>query len=387
MDFLISSLKQMQIDSVEYPAVFLLLVIPVVYVLCSFIKPRSEMVRIRVPSIWYRNSSFERAKPGETQRPRIQWSWLNHSKRLWCKAICSFLAFVACLSLTIAIAHPYGGATNETRTEGIDIYFTLDMSASMKAYDYSLEEIQARYRLDLKTPNRFDMAKSTILHFIDSRSRRCHDNSDVIARCDRIGIVMFGENAFIDLPLTTDYNVLANHLKRRQIYDIEARQSAIGDGIMSAVASLRHSTAKSKNIILVSDGDLKGGRFSINQAIAAANQYDVHIYPIAIGAADSAVIAEPNPGRIMEFSVEDFPVNRAVLEKIATQTNGIAYNAANDDDFLNQLNDILDRLEPSISKEVRHGNQIDLSTYYILLGFVFLMLAHLVNMLFVHRYP
>ncbi|MBO4351818.1 MAG: VWA domain-containing protein, partial [Proteobacteria bacterium] len=288
MVFFFSFLKQLQIDSLERPALLLLLVVPVLYIVCSFIQSSNEMKRIQIPSVWYRENSKGSTIQPDIKSRRFEWKWLKNSRRLWSKIIGTALGLFGFICLTIAIANPYGGATSENRTEGIDIYFTMDMSASMKAYDYSLDEIQARYRLDVKTPNRFDTAKSTMLQFIESREARCHDHSAVIARCDRIGISMFGQTAFIDIPLTTDYAVLSNHLKLRKIDDIDATQLAIGDGIMSAVASLRHSTAKSKNIILVSDGDRKGGRISINQALAAANAYDVHIFPIMIGASNKA---------------------------------------------------------------------------------------------------
>ena len=387
MDFFFSFLKQLQIDSLETPALLLLLVIPVLYIVYSFVQSSDEMERIQLPSIWYREyPKGNTIQPGIKSR-RFQWKWLKTSRRLWSKIIGTMLGLIGFICLTIAIAHPYGGATNENRTEGIDIYFTMDMSASMKAYDYTLDDIQARYRLDVKTPNRFDTAKSTMLQFIQSREARCHDHSAVIARCDRIGISMFGQTAFIDIPLTTDYAVLTKHLKLRRIDDIDATQSAIGDGIMSAVASLRHSTAKSKNIILVSDGDRKGGRISIRQALAAAKAYDVHIFPIMIGASNKAVLAQPNSGGVITFHEAEFPVNYELLEQIAQQTGGIAYRAANNDDFMTQLNTILDRLEPSISKEVRHDNQIDLSIYYILIAFIFLLLSHLVNVTLVHKYP
>jgi Ca-activated chloride channel family protein len=257
----------------------------------------------------------------------------------------------------------------------------------MKAYDFSLEEMQNRYRQDVYTPNRFDQARDTILDFIDSRAQRCHDHAQAIARCDRIGITMFGAQAFIDVPLTINYDILSNHLKKRRIDDIDATQSAIGDGILRAVASLRHSSAKSKNIILLTDGDRKGGRISISQAVAAAKQYGIKIFPILIGNSNKAVIAQPNPGGYLSFHEAEFPVNFELLTDIAHQTEGLAYKVSNDNTLAMQLDNILDKLEPNISKEMRRENQIDLSLHFIALAFLLAMMAYGINITMVRHYP
>lgn len=297
------------------------------------------------------------------------------------------LSTIAFVCLTIAIAKPYGGTTHETKTEGIDIYFTLDMSASMKAYDFSLDEIQARYKLDVYTPNRFDQARDTILNFIQTRADRCYDHSQALARCDRVGITLFGQQAFIDVPLTINYDILSDHLKKRRIDDIDATQSAMGDGLMRAIASLRHSPAKSKNIILLSDGDKRGGRISISQAVAAAKQYDIKIFPIMIGNDNTAILAQSNPGGYLTFHEAEFPVHFELLDTIAQQTGGQAYQGSANNDFTQQLDDILDKLEPHVSKEMRRDNQLDLSLHFVTFAFIFATMAYGVYITLIRQYP
>ena len=147
------------------------------------------------------------------------------------------------------MAGPQGKAADNALYSGIDIYFALDMSASMKAYDFSLEEVNRRYEANRFTPTRFDVARATMLDFIESRAQRCRSENAADARCDRVGVVLFAQNAFIATPLTIHYESLSEQLKQRRIDDINASQSAIGDGNLKSVSSLRHSTSKSKSII------------------------------------------------------------------------------------------------------------------------------------------
>ncbi len=388
MDLLLLTLKQIQISSLEYPWALLLLLALPVYMLIAYLGVKYVFYRVKLPSTHFidQTGRFESFHPGMSLHS-FKRRFLLRSYRFWAGivSIALFSAFYVCL--TIALAHPYGGATNETLTEGIDIYFSLDMSASMKAYDYSLDEMQARYRLDVFTPNRFEVARKTILDFVDTRAKRCNHRESVTARCDRIGVAMFGQRAFIDVPLTRDYANLSSHLAKRRIDDIDASQSAIGDGILIAVASLRHSPAKSKNIILISDGDRKGGRVSIGQAIAAAKNYGIQIYPIMIGSGDNAVIAQSEMGGYTTFYEAQLPVNFELLNEIAAKTNGQAYKASTDAEFMSKLNDILEQLEPNISSEVEQDNLVDLSLHFVLLGFIFAFIASLVYMTAVRQYP
>lgn len=286
--------------------------------------------------------------------------------------VCFCIGFIF---LTIALAHPYGPEQSETRSRGIDIYFALDMSASMKAYDYPMDELRRRYEADQFTPNRFDTARATLREFVKGRAERCYAPAKGQARCDRIGITMFAQNAFIAMPLTTNYALIDTQLDRRKINDINASQTAIGDGIMKSVASLRHSDSPSRAIILVTDGDRKGGRISLEQAIAAANVYGVRIFPILIGKGNQAVMAQRDVGNILNFYEAEFPIHFEVLENIAKKTNGLALRASDEATFKQRLDDILSTLEPSIAVESRAEQRVDLSPHALLLAIVFMLFA------------
>ncbi|MBQ9396558.1 MAG: VWA domain-containing protein [Proteobacteria bacterium] len=384
MDYFLLLFRQIQIDSFEYPWVLALLCLPVVYFVLAYVLHLRLSPRITIPRL-------QTACDKETPKPRF--FYRVNAKRLirsgrflaFCSSVLFFI--IGFVLITIALAHPYGGSVNENRTEGIDIYFSLDMSASMRAYDYSVDDVEASYFLDTPKPNRFEVAKTTIYDFVQSRKERCSERTHAIARCDRIGIVLFGQIAFVDVPLTNDYGALSSHIVKRRIDDIDATQSAIGEGIMSAVASLRHTDSKSKNIILVSDGDRKGGRISMNQAIAAAKKYGVRIFPILIGSGNTAVLAVHNYDGGVTFREAQFPINYELLEEIANQTGGKAYRASTDTDFQNMLSDVLEKLEPDVSVDMRGDNQIDLSIHFVLLAFLSLLLSFIIYHLACRRYP
>lgn len=387
MDKYLYVFNQIHVDFLAYPAALFLLLIPVVYLVLIRATNGRPLRRIFIPSLRHETSTVD--MQSSKRRLRIlkqDFKIQLRSRRVWMTIIAYLFILCGFVCLTIAVAKPYGGSIQESRTEGIDIYFALDMSASMKAYDFSLEEMQARYAMDIKTPNRFDVARTTIRDFVRSRNNRCEDRSSVISRCDRVGIVMFAQKAFIDVPLTIAYGPFNEHLEQRKIDDIDASQSAIGDGILTAVASLRHSDSKSKNIILISDGDRKGGMISISQAITAAKEYGVRIFPIMIGSGNTAVLAEPNYDGYLTFHEAQFPVNFPLLEDIARETGGVAYKASTNEDFQKNLDDVLMQLEPHVSVDTQRENQIDLSKHFILLAFISLVFGFGVCLVFGRRY-
>ena len=381
MEFINLVFMHQPIDSFEHPWAFAgLLVIPLgVFAVMRLTK--RYLRRVMLP---------DAGEPSECRCRRVlhaDWRVLVRSLSFWAFCVSALLLTLSIVFLTVALAKPYGGATQETRTEGIEIYFVVDMSASMKAYDYSVSEMREREIMDEYTPNRYNVARNTILGFVRSRAERCSLNSGMVSRCDRIGVAMFGQYAFIDIPMTTDYALIERHLRKRRINDIDATQSAIGDGIMSAVASLRHSHAKSKNIILVSDGDQKGGRVSVSQAIAAARMYDVKIFPVVIGASDRAVLAEVNAAGGYSYFEAEFPVNEKLLEEIARQTGGVAYRVSRDEEFMGKMMAILEKLEPQVTVENRRNHQLDLSLHYVALGFLFALMAVGIYVTAVRHYP
>ena len=386
MDF-IALVKQLQLDMLEYPKVLLmLLLLP----LCAFVIFHRATVafrNIQLPSIGHPELHSQNIGRRRLAMTRLHLGFLVHSKRFWFGVLAITLGCASFVCLTVAIAHPYKNATDQLRTEGIDIYFTFDMSASMKAYDAKIDEVEANDQLNVKMPNRFEEAKATILDFIERRAERCAQRDSSIPRCDRIGVIMFAEWAFIDVPITTRYDFLLEHIRKRRIDDISASQSAIADGIMSAVASLRHSPAFSRNIILVSDGDLNGGRISLYEAVQAAQQYQIRIFPIVVGKSDTAVIEGKDAWGQKTYYESTFPVNFELLDRVAKQTHGHAYRATSDVEFQEKLDEILDELDVYISENRNTETLIDLTQHYIVLSFLCLVLSLLIHSTLMKKYP
>ena len=256
----------------------------------------------------------------------------------------------------------------------------------MREYDGGYESLRRGYERGDILFDRYEVARDAILRFIEMRAETCHDVT-LGARCDRFGIVLFGQDAFIDVPLTTNYDLLSEHLILREIDDIDASQSAIGDGMMRAIASLRNSESKSKSIILFTDGDRKGGRISVEQAIAAANLYNIQIYPILVGERETAIIIENQPDGCASHTEAVFPMNEPLLKKIAAQTHGQYFRATNDKALLDQLSEIIDSLEPTVMQKTEEDTHTELALVFILLSLILGMISYFLYMLAVRHYP
>lgn len=401
MDSILSFLNDLSIESFEHPiALVLLCALPVYaililrrpkflpryYCFSSFLSRRCEINLPRNAAVSSHHGRKQNLE--ETQPSRLRLLPHRRSFRLVVAYVCSLLFGLSLVCLAIALASPQGRAANNALYTGIDIYFTVDMSASMKAYDFSLEEVNRRYEQNMFTPTRFDMARATMLDFVESRARQCYNTRLPTARCDRIGVVLFAQNAFIATPLTIHYESLSQQLKSRRIDDINASQSAIGDGILKAIASLRHSTSKSKSVILITDGERKGGRISINQAITAAQYYNVKIFPVLIGKNNRAVFGYTDIGGTTTFHEANFPVNFDILKDIAEQTGGQAFRVADSANLKKNLSNILDALEPSAQSELQeHALKADISLRYALLALILGLIAFIMTMVFAKHTP
>jgi Ca-activated chloride channel homolog len=214
-----------------------------------------------------------------------------------------FAAKLVALTLGIvAFARPQQGtAEEEILTEGVDIMVALDASGSMAAEDF-------------EPRNRLFVAKSVVRKFIEG------------SRHDRIGLVVFAGKAFTRCPLTLDYGVLLNVVEDVQLGTIEDG-TAIGNGLATCLNRLRDSTAKSRVIILATDGVNNRGEVQPLDAALMAKALGVKIYTIGIGSQGTArfPVNDPNYGKIyVNLPVE---IDETSLTRIAQSTGGIYYRA------------------------------------------------------------
>jgi Ca-activated chloride channel family protein len=235
------------------------------------------------------------------------------------------------LGLTaLALARPQSriAGPEEIAVEGIDIVVALDLSTSMRA-------------LDFEPVNRITVAKQVLRDFV---SRRTHD---------RIGLVVFALDAYTQAPLTLDTAALRRLVDEIEIGRIEDG-TAIGNAIATAANRLRESDARSKVVILITDGDNNAGQVAPLEAARAAAALGIRVFTILVGKGGQVPYPDGEDllGRAVTRQVE-LPVNPDLLRRIAAETGGTAVNATDKASLVKGLDDILDRLERSRLVAVR----------------------------------
>lgn len=253
---------------------------------------------------------------------------------------------VAVLAI-FALARPQTLTPERSRVESIDIYLALDMSGSMRAIDLTPEQLEAKITRDEAPENRFQVAVQTLKSFIDSRPH------------DRVGMVVFARDAFLQFPLTLDRTTIQGMLDTLQLEDINPGGTAIGNALGRAVAGLKDSEAKTKIIVLITDGDRQGGNISPKQATEIAKELGIHIYPILVGKEGTVIVPSGRDlfsGRIQYQQVE-FPVNPELLEEIAKTTGGTFTRASDGEALLKDLHSILDSYEKTAIEDSVNVNR------------------------------
>jgi Ca-activated chloride channel homolog len=243
----------------------------------------------------------------------------HHSARGRLKALLPALRFLALSALIVALARPQSTSIDEkTSTLGIDIVLSLDISGSMLARDFK--------------PDRLQATKKVARDFIQSRPN------------DRVGLVLFAGESFTQVPITSDHKVVLNQLEKIE-YGLLKDGTAIGMGIGTAVNRLKDSKAKSKVIILMTDGENNAGLIDPITATEAAMQFDVKIYTIGVGSKGQALMpAYMLPNGELKFEYMDVNIDEDLLITIADMTGGNYYRAQNEKE-LKAIYEEIDRLE------------------------------------------
>jgi len=207
----------------------------------------------------------------------------------------------------------------ETTTEGVDIILAIDVSSSMLAEDF-------------KPKNRLEAAKKVAEEFIQGRQN------------DRLGLVIFAGESFTQCPLTLDYGVLLTVLEEIRVADKDWDGTAIGMGIVNAVNRLRDSKAKSKVIILLTDGVNNRGEVDPVTASNIAEAIGVKIYTVGAGSHGTALYPVNYPLLGKRFVPMPVEIDEEVLKKIATNTNA-RYFRATDTEKLSEIYSEIGELE------------------------------------------
>jgi Ca-activated chloride channel family protein len=234
--------------------------------------------------------------------------------------------------LVVSIARPQSSSSwQNVKAEGIDIVLAMDISGSMLARDLE--------------PNRLEAAKEVAVDFIEMRTN------------DRIGLVIYAGEAYTQSPLTTDHSVIKNLMGDLQNGMVEDG-TAIGVGLATAVNRLKESEAKSKIVVLLTDGTNNSGDIPPLTAAEIARKYEIKVYTIAVGTNGMAPMPYTQPNGRIGYVNQKVSIDEITLQKIAKQTNGQFFRAT-DNESLEDIYATIDELEKTEIdvKEFRKRNE------------------------------
>jgi len=264
----------------------------------------------------------------------------------------AWLELFGLIFISLAAARPRSGSVQErTYTEGVDIVMVLDISGSMQA-------------LDFKPKNRLEAAKTVAAEFIQGRAEDPTSS-------DRIGLVVFAGKAFTQCPLTLDYGVLLDFLQGVEIGQIEDG-TAIGTAIATGLNRLRNSEAKSKVMILLTDGVNNRGEVDPITAARAAQALEVRIYTIGAGTEGYALYPVDDPifgRRHVRMPVE---IDEKSLRSVADITGG-SYFRAKDTESLRKIYDEINQLEKTKIEIRQFTRHKELFPTFIIIGLIMLL--------------
>lgn len=279
---------------------------------------------------------------------------LPKSWRLRLQPLIPLIYALGLLCLIIAIARPQRGRQESlVRTEAVDIILLLDLSGSMDTEDF----VKLNRRM-----SRLDAAKDVLERFLEKRPN------------DRIGMVGFATVPYAVAPLTLDHGWLISRMDGLHTGMLDGNRTAIGDGIASAINRLRDSEAKSKLIILLTDGSNNHGTLSPENAARAAQALDIKIYTIGAGGARSG------------FAMRGQEVDEETLKTVAEASDG-RYYRARDLKTLESVYEEIDLLEKTEIEVEQFTSFEEVSRNWILAGILLLGLEQLLSLTRIGRLP
>ncbi len=278
----------------------------------------------------------------------------------------------------LALGRPQSILRGETQDEkGIDIVLVLDLSGSMAAVmDAPAKDlVPGTGTRSAHRPTRIDVAKDVLIDFVRRR------------KTDRIGVVVFAKQAFILSPPTLDYDLIASLVSQIELGVIDSSKTAIGDAVGTAVARMRRSSARSKAVVLLTDGDSNEGVISPEYAAHLAQKEGVRVYTVQIGNGDDVdvqtgidLFGQP------VYARKRFPVNPELLRSMSHETGGDAFIATDKSGLENSMHAILDRLEKT-KFESQASTMEDLFPFLLVPAVVLVALEALARLALVRRFP
>ena len=291
----------------------------------SFGNPYYLFLLIIIPIIYICNKKFTENNEGTIQISSAKlFSKKIKRKGLIRKNILLIFQYLTLLLIIIALSKPRTiDSLKETKMDVIDIVLVMDISSSMLATDFS--------------PNRLEAVKKTAKNFIEERIS------------DRIGVLVFAGESFIQCPLTVDKDVLLSLMDEIQVAEQSYDGTAIGMAIANATNRLRHSDAKSKVMILLADGSNNAGELDPLTSADLAAKFGIKIYTIGAGT-NQDVSFIPGRGYIRN------EIDEVTLQSIAKRTNGQYFRATNVSGLKDVYNTInaLEKTEIEVKQYTRY---------------------------------
>jgi|FLOH01.1.fsa_nt_gi Ca-activated chloride channel homolog len=274
------------------------------------------------------------------------------------------IRFLALSLLIVALARPQEGhKSTEILSVGVDIMLALDTSGSMKALDFIEEE---------KRITRLAVVKGVVSEFIDKRPN------------DRIGMVVFGEQAYTQCPLTLDQGILQSFLSKLEI-GMAGDSTAIGLAIGIAVKRLKDLDSESKVIILLTDGRNNAGTLAPLQAAQTAKAFGIKIHTIGVGTKGKAPFLV-NSIFGQRYVYQEVDIDEGTLQEISKITGG-QYFRATDLESLKNIYKQIDEMEKSEVKVIDHSEYKELFHYFLVPGLALLLLEIGLSNTFLRRIP
>ena len=280
--------------------------------------------------------------------------------RYWLRPLPIVLRMGAVALFIVALARPVNiTEEHETTTDGIDIVMAMDISGSMLARDF--------------TPDRLTSAKHLAAEFVANR------------RGDRIAVVAFAGEAFTQAPLTSDQAVVETMLSRLRSGVVEDG-TAIGNGLATAINRLRESGAKSKGVILLTDGVNNRGQISPLMAAEIARDMGIKVYTIGVGTRGRAPYPAVDMFGNKTTVMADVEIDEELLREISSMTGGKYYRAVNDE-ALREIYAEINELETSKVQVTNYQTYEELFLMWVVLGLLCLGLEFLFDKVVLNRLP
>lgn len=316
----------------------------------TFLNPEFFWLFLLIPIaiawfFWKRNEQSATLKISSTQGFKNSESFLTRFK-----PFLYVIRVIALCSLIIALARPRTvDISNQTKTtKGIDIVMAMDVSGSMLAKDLK--------------PNRMEALKRVAADFVSERPN------------DRIGLVLYASEAYTKTPVTSDKAIILEAIKEIKYDNVLQDGTGIGMGLATAVNRLKDSKAKSRIIILLTDGVNNAGFIEPETAADIAKQYGIKVYTVGIGTngmAEFPYAYAPNGGFL--FKMQKVEIDEQLMKSIARKTDG-TYFRATSNDKLAQIYNSINKLETTEIQELKFYDYDEKFRLFVLLSGLLLLL-------------